>query len=69
MSQQMIHCLTATTTYNAPVNEIKVPESQDISREDPIPSGCPNKERDMPRCLTFQIPFQGKAMEEEPCNL
>ena len=65
----MIHCLTAATTYNASVNEIKAPESQDISREDPIPSGCPNKERDTPGAFTFQIPFQGKAMEEEPCNL
>ena len=49
----MIHCLTVAMTHNAPVNEIT--ETQVISREDPIPSSCPNKERDTLRCLNFPI--------------
>ena len=60
----MIHCLIAAMTHNAPVNEIKAPKSQDISHEDLIPCGCPNKERDTPGCLN--LPNTGKAMEVGP---
>ena len=46
MEKQMIHRLPITTTHNAPVNKIKASKPQVITREDPIPCGCPNKERD-----------------------
>ena len=61
----MIHCLTTAATHNAPVNEVKAPKLQGISREDPIPCGCQTKKETCWGALTFQIPFRGKPMEEE----
>jgi len=56
----MIQCLPTATTHNAPVNEIKAPNPQVISRENFIPCGCPNKERDTPGCLNLLNTFPWK---------
>ena len=49
----MIQCLTTTTTHNALVDEVKAPKLQVISRDDPIPCSCPNKEKDTSGCLNL----------------
>ena len=66
VKQQMIYCLPTTATHNAPVNIIKTPIPQIITRKNLIPSCSPHKERNTPRCLDLPNAFPRKA---NGCNI
>ena len=60
----MIHNLY-TTTHNAPINKIETPKSQIITIRILFHATVQPKKETRRGALTFQIPFQGKTMEEE----
>ena len=66
MNQQMIHGLPITATYARPINKIKPLTLHIYPNEYFIPSCSLNKKETCLRAFTPQIPFQGKAIEEEP---
>jgi len=46
--------------HDAPINKIKTPTPQIITRDNPIPGDCPNKERGMLGCLNLPNTFPRK---------